>query len=813
MALKNNLKGAGDEIQRLNDLGTEFSAIYKDIGQALQGLARDSKDYGSGIRDAAKLSADLARSAQELSSFTKEDLKDRKTANEFARKSEDLAKKRQRLESQIRVFRSQALNATKAEQAVLNKVNENLSNAADYTKQIGDGFDEIAEASEKIKKADPFGGFSDFIKEIPVLGRIFPEIEKASETFRDNFAESGKFANSLGKSLLTATGALSKLATLEVLRRGVEEIDNAQKRVVDFRREIGLSLEEASELQVNMSKIANDSGKAFFNSARFAEAQKDINNTMGTNATISSDMAENFSALVYRLGLSNDEATKLNLTSVTIGKSAKDLTSETKTRVKLLNGQNKIQISERAILKDISQTSARTQLSLKAQGKSLIEAVYSAKQLGLNMGQVEKIADSLLDFEQSISAELEAELLTGKSLNLDKAREFALTNDMAGLTAEIAKNVGSAEEFGRMNRIQQEAIAKAVGMTAEELAQSFAFQKQLSQLSKDSAYRDAKSFEDLKAKVALKAKDVGYEKALAEVGEGELKTQLEAATVQEQIAENQAKAADKMLEALGPSGLQGTLETLNGSIDLLTNAIIALTALQLGKTVLDVAKGSKDIFKNFRGATDAAKDLSKHTDDIVKGVNKAGKTFYKSSSTGKFVSKEVGEAALKSTAKAGEKGLAKTAAKVGTKGLGKSLLKKIPIVGALAGIGFGLQRAAEGDWLGAAGEVASGIASTIPGAGTAVSAAIDVGLAGRDIYKSTNRSSEPMEIPAEDFTIRTHPKDELVIAGGTNLSGGSNQEMIGLLQKLVSATEQSRHVTVSVDGEKVFSAMGRTPMK
>ena len=461
MALKDNLKGAGDEVQRLNDLGTEFSAIYKDIGQALQGLARNSKDYGSGIRDAAKLSADLAKSAQELSGFTKEDLKDRKKANDFAKKSEDLAKKRQKLESQIRVFRSQATNATKAEQAILNKVNENLSNAADYTKQIGEGFNEVASASEKIKKADPFGGLSDFISEIPVLRKVFPEIQKASKVFRDNFAETGKYAQSLGKSIITATGALSKLAALEVLRRGVEEIDNAQKRVVDFRREIGLSLEEAAELQINMSQIASDSGKAFFNSARFAEAQKSINDTMGTNATISGDMAENFSALVYRLGLSNEEATKLNLVSATIGKSAKDLTSETKTRVKLLNGQNKIQISERAILKDISQVSARTQLSLKGQGKSLVEAVYSAKQLGLNMSQVEKIADSLLNFEESISSELEAELLTGRQLNLEQARLYALNNNMAGLTAEIRDNIGDANQFGKMNRIQQEAIAKS----------------------------------------------------------------------------------------------------------------------------------------------------------------------------------------------------------------------------------------------------------------------------------------------------------------------------------------------------------------
>jgi hypothetical protein len=79
--------------------------------------------------------------------------------------------------------------------------------------------------------------------------------------------------------------------------------------------------------------------------------------------------------------------------------------------------------------------------------------------------------------------------------------------------------------------------------------------------------------------------------------------------------------------------------------------------------------------------------------------------------------------------------------------------------------------------------------------------------------KTLAQAESGRTINADDFTIRTHPKDELVIAGGTNLSGGSNQEMIGLLQKLVSATEQSRQVTVAVDGEAIFSAMGKTPMK
>jgi len=85
--------------------------------------------------------------------------------------------------------------------------------------------------------------------------------------------------------------------------------------------------------------------------------------------------------------------------------------------------------------------------------------------------------------------------------------------------------------------------------------------------------------------------------------------------------------------------------------------------------------------------------------------------------------------------------IAKAGGKTAAKGVGKSMLKKIPIVGTLAGIGFGISRAMQGDFTGAAMEVASGLAANIPGAGTAVSAAIDVGLVGRDIYKNQSRGN------------------------------------------------------------------------
>lgn len=104
-------------------------------------------------------------------------------------------------------------------------------------------------------------------------------------------------------------------------------------------------------------------------------------------------------------------------------------------------------------------------------------------------------------------------------------------------------------------------------------------------------------------------------------------------------------------------------------------------------------------------------------------------------SAGKSVFKKVGKKLLeKESIKIAEKGAAKF-------GL-KTLVKKIPIIGALAGLGFGAQRFLSGDTTGALLEVGSGLASTIPGIGTAASLGIDAGLAARDAGMFGDASSD-----------------------------------------------------------------------
>ena len=145
------------------------------------------------------------------------------------------------------------------------------------------------------------------------------------------------------------------------------------------------------------------------------------------------------------------------------------------------------------------------------------------------------------------------------------------------------------------------------------------------------------------------------------------------------------------------------------------------------------------------------------------------------------------------------KSAGKIGAKLGAKAIGKSILKKIPGIGLLAGIGFGLQRAYKGDFAGAALEFSSGALSTIPGLGTAGSVAIDAGLAARD-YKKATTASDFISRPGQP--IQKFRADDIVV-GGTSLGGGGNVEQ--LLNKILAAIENGGDVYM--DGNKVGKSL------
>ena len=111
-----------------------------------------------------------------------------------------------------------------------------------------------------------------------------------------------------------------------------------------------------------------------------------------------------------------------------------------------------------------------------------------------------KAARSSLDFETSINAELEASTLLGRQLNLQKARELALNKDLVGFQEEIKNQLDGIGDFTALNVFQQESLAKALGMSVEEVAK---LSKGTDELTLSSALSSGEDFNDLLGKDAL----------------------------------------------------------------------------------------------------------------------------------------------------------------------------------------------------------------------------------------------------------------------------------------------------------------------
>ena len=161
-----------------------------------------------------------------------------------------------------------------------------------------------------------------------------------------------------------------------------------------------------------------------------------------------------------------------------------------------------------------------------------------------------------------------------------------------------------------------------------------------------------------------------------------------------------------------------------------TGSMIANFSTKVFSKLGDV---SSNIISKVKSVGSVVMDKSK--DIATKGINLVKKGATQAVEFGKTTlgKAKTGITSLFSGAVKGAGKAGKTASKVGGKALGKSVLKKIPVIGALAGLGFGAQRLFEGDVTGAGLEVLSGGASLIPGIGTGASIGIDAALAARDM--------------------------------------------------------------------------------
>ena len=319
------------------------------------------------------------------------------------------------------------------------------------------------------------------------------------------------------KSIMTSAKSLVKsmkatLAPAALLAMFLNAFIESDKAAGDMAKSMNMTYKESLATRRELKKSADLSFSNKVTTQGMQDSLVAMSEALGTNTMLSKEMLVQFTEMREYAGFTNEELQGIAAISLTTGKTMNEVTGEFMAQAQISATQNGVLLNEKELLKDIGNVSAATTLSLGKNPALIADAVATAKSLGMELSKVDGIASSLLDFESSITNELEAELLLGKDINLEKARLFALENDLAGVAREISKQAGSAAEFTAMNRLQQEALAKSVGMSREDLAQTLFIQEQL----KGATGKEAQEREKL---LNNRIAEVGLEQAQRELAE------------------------------------------------------------------------------------------------------------------------------------------------------------------------------------------------------------------------------------------------------------------------------------------------------
>jgi hypothetical protein len=325
------------------------------------------------------------------------------------------------------------------------------------------------------------GKILNLISKVPGLGKFAQDAYAATIEEQKALKEAGKDIMDQYKTIEFAAGKLGEgikdtindpltvgIFLFEELGRAASEVDS---RVTGLQKQLGLGRVASAGISFDFKQLTYSTNDAFITTQKLYESFTAFSDELGFAVDYSGQTLETFTTLNKRLGLATKEAAALTTLFKLQGDNTEDQLGNLTKQIGAFNTLNGKAFDTKQTLNEIASTSASIQVSLKLSAEELAAAVLEAKKLGLNLEQVDKIADSLLQFETSITNELKAELLIGKDINLERARLLALNNDLEGVAKELAdQNVGFFE-FSKMNRIQQQAIAEAMGMSRDEMSQ------------------------------------------------------------------------------------------------------------------------------------------------------------------------------------------------------------------------------------------------------------------------------------------------------------------------------------------------------
>lgn len=751
----------------------------KDLTEGISKLSRDQQDYASLITEYAREgNKELEREAILLERSAKFQIEQADAALDMLKTREkqiDLSDEQIKHEKEKLIIESRI-------KKLAEKYSEELEEQLEFLDEI-----------------------THMVKSIPVVGGLLAKsfnFDKIKEEFSEKVIKS--FDNPKAYKFDALKLGL-RLALIGGLVMAIHRAVHLQEEIVDLGKAFGTSYKESYKMLSNLEAGVISSGIIGANVKEAVEAQMAYNNVLGTSTQLTKEQLQAQLFLTKQLGFSADESAIATQNAEATGVSLQQQFAGVESMVNEYNKFADDNVNVRNTTKQVLKLSNSLRAAYKNNAKELTMAVIQANKLGMSLERTSEISKGYLSIDESIQSEMEARVITGKNINLNEARLLSLQGKSAEAVASAVDGIGGYEELSRMLPFQQEALAKALNMSTDEMLQ----QAKMSKLG----VKDMKELTDEKVKQLEAAQKITPEEAKQYLKQNQI------AGIQERMAslsekllitfdkifsgplskildylgqgvtflENMIGGAEKFIEKILPAPMIDFLKKVGdiGKIALAVGAIASIVSLFKA-----AGKGVPVFITNQSGTggSDIAAETGAPGGGMVKNLSKLGKSFKKGGMKG------------------GMKSLS---------GFSKQALKgaggKLGIIGALGSLGMNV--AEDGfslETLGRTGLTGLGsfLGAGLIGGPTLGAGAIGGGIAGgmAGDYLGDLIFGEKSQTPENDFIMRpgqdpiSFNKDDIIIGGTSLLEGGTstgNGELLAavkeqneLLKQLISSVKQ-----------------------
>jgi hypothetical protein len=337
--------------------------------------------------------------------------------------------------------------------------------------------DELGIADNLLRGMSDIPFLGKFIDAEAVLKVMEKDFIKNKDSMKAMAAAAGEVKNQLkGAAKMAAFVGGLKIAA-GFFKFMVSSLFKLSKLQTDLANELGISQEAARGLQTELHHVAVNSGLAYLNAEKLNKALIETTQHTGMmSQTLGTNYLKTFVTLTDRMKIGSKESEKLSFLLRRQSKDTRGLLNDNIGIVNQYNKQNKTAFTARGIIAQVAGVSSEVAVALGMGTEELTKSVLAAASLGTTLDTVSGIADGLLNFEQSMQAELELSLATNQRISLAKERELALNNKLGELAESLMGQEKILKAFREGNRVQMDLAAAAMGVQREVLAEMIMMQ-------------------------------------------------------------------------------------------------------------------------------------------------------------------------------------------------------------------------------------------------------------------------------------------------------------------------------------------------